>query len=570
MNHRLRAALLAPTALLVGCSSGSGAPPATPAATVAAAPEGGGSFAEAFSSASSAERFATSGPGEWVVADGVYQLRSGGGSVDGAPPADPPLSVAREQVDGATWRLEVEATPGSERAEWSVVFARTTARDYSYVHLDAQAGASGIYVVTGGRAVQVAPLEATATGGTTQSLELRRSGKRLKVYVGSGGDPSYVGGASLPAASAVQPGLGSWGGSVAFDNLVVTAEGATVPVTPDPPPSDVTPSGPPTSPTPVVIDGPGRAVGVGSSEELTAALADARPGDVITLADGVYTTKGLQAPLSVGGKRYVGTFVASTSGTETRPVVLRGSRDAVIDGKPGRDGTGTQYGLYLAGVRHWRVEGLTVANVAKGIVLDQTSHTVIRGVAVHDIGQEGIHLRAFSSDNLVQDNEVSRTGRGNDTYGEGIYVGSATSNWGTYSGGRPDASDRNQVLGNRVWETTAESLDIKEGTTGGVIRGNVLDGAHMTGSWADSWIDLKGNGWLVEGNRGTRALQDGFQVHEAVEGWGLDNVFRANTAVVDAEGYGFWIQQGLTGNVVSCDNVVEGARSGFATVGCAG
>lgn len=312
----------------------------------------------------------------------------------------------------------------------------------------------------------------------------------------------------------------------------------------------------------------GRQVAVSTSVALSAALATARPGDVITMADGTYTSKGLRATTAIGGKRYYGTFVGERSGTAQLPIVLQGSRAAVIDGAPGGDGTDTQYGVYLAGVAHWTLKGFTVTNVAKGIVLDKTTSSVIDGLDVHRTGQEAIHLRAFSTDNVVKNNLVRDTGVTDAAYGEGIYVGSAKSNWRTYSNGSPDACDRNLLLSNDIAGTRAENIDVKEGTTAGIIRGNRLDGASMTGSYADSWIDLKGNGWLVEGNTGTRALLDGFQVHVALKGWGSDNVFRSNSANVAGPGFGFWIQKDAARNQVACANTVVTAASGFANVPC--
>ena len=38
----------------------------------------------------------------------------------------------------------------------------------------------------------------------------------------------------------------------------------------------------------------------------------------------------------------------------------------------------------------------------------------------------------------------------------------------------PDRSDRNVVAGNTISDTTAESIDIKEGTTGGTVVGQHL------------------------------------------------------------------------------------------------
>ncbi len=323
----------------------------------------------------------------------------------------------------------------------------------------------------------------------------------------------------------------------------------------------------PIAPSPAAATA-GREVRVDTAAGLTRALGRARPGDVITVADGVYTTRGEQADLVVGEKRYYGTFVLEALGTTARPIVLRGSRRAVIDGDPGGDGTGTQYGLYLAGADHVRVLGLTVRNVSKGIVADRSDDVRLDRVRVHHTGQEGIHLRAFSRRGVVRRSVVHHTGVDNPTYGEGIYVGSAHSNWETYSDGRPDASDGARILGNRIRATGAESIDVKEGTRGGLIEGNAFDGRGMTGSWADSWIDVKGNGWRVLRNRGTHALEDGFQVHEALPGWGRHNRFRGNVAVVRGPGYGFWVQQDLRGNVVSCDNRVRAARSGFGNVRC--
>ena len=75
------------------------------------------------------------------------------------------------------------------------------------------------------------------------------------------------------------------------------------------------------------------------------------------------------------------------------------------------------------------------------------------------------------------------------------------SNWPQYSGGEPDRSDRNVVQHNTISATSSESIDIKEGTTGGLVIGNVMDGSGMTG--ADSLVDVKGNdgrvvNWAIE------------------------------------------------------------------------
>ena len=294
-------------------------------------------------------------------------------------------------------------------------------------------------------------------------------------------------------------------------------------------------------------------INVSSAAELTAALLSAQPGDVIQLADGVY----------------VGHFVAAVSGTAAAPITLQGSRLAVLDGNNVSSG----YVFHLNGVNYWHLVGFTVTNGQKGIMTDNANYNLIDDVRVYNIGYEAVHFRTFSSHNTIQNSEISDTGVTNTSYGEGVYLGSANSNWATYTGGLPDTSDYNQVLNNHIGpNVSAEAIDIKEGTTGGIISGNYFDAAGLSGAnSADSWVDVKGNDYLISGNTGVIALLDGFQTHIQVSGWGDRNVFRGNNADVQASGYGFKIQttgsQGTaSGNVVYDDNVVTNAASGVANI----
>jgi hypothetical protein len=286
---------------------------------------------------------------------------------------------------------------------------------------------------------------------------------------------------------------------------------------------------------------------VDDAHSLEAALAAAVPGTSIWLRDGVYE----------------GRFKATMSGTAERPISLCGSARAVIDGGGIKGG----YALHLDGVSYWRVVGFGVRNGQKGLMADRVQQVLIKGLTVEHIGDEAIHLRNFSSDNVVEGNTIRDTGLRRDQFGEGIYIGTAQSNWCTVTDCKPDASDRNVLRGNDISATTAESVDIKEGTTGGVLSGNTFDGGALSGSHADSWVDVKGNGWVIEGNVGRNAREDGFQTHEVVKGWGTDNTFRANTAEVNGSGWGFHFAP-ANGNKVSCDNKVTGAAKGLANVAC--
>jgi len=304
------------------------------------------------------------------------------------------------------------------------------------------------------------------------------------------------------------------------------------------------------TPTPA----PGTVVRVATASQLSAALSSAAPGHTIVLADGTYT----------------GRFALKRSGTATAPIRVTGGRNARLDGGSVSSG----YTLHLDKANYVRVDGITVTNSQKGIVLDQSTHSVLTNLDVYNTGSEAVLLRNYSSDNVVSNNEVHATGRVTPGYGEGIYVGLAVSNWASTgqsrTGGGPDTSDRNQIIDNHIHHTTAESIDIKEGSTGGLIARNRFDSTGMSGAnYADSWVDIAGNSYLVRDNTGVNpggALRDGFQTHVQAPGWAKNNVFQANSSAVSASGYAINIQTSGTGNVVRSTNTHTGAARGMTNI----
>ncbi len=290
---------------------------------------------------------------------------------------------------------------------------------------------------------------------------------------------------------------------------------------------------------------PGASVTVSDTKGLEDALAQATPGASIALQDGKYTGK----------------FVTEKSGTAEQPIWLCGGAGAVLDGDNPRGG----YVLHLKRAKHWRLVGFTVTNGQKGVMADTTVGSVVQGLTVHDVGDEAIHLRANSTDNVVLNNTIRKTGLRRDKFGEGVYIGSAVSNWCTVNDCQPDRSDRNVVKGNKMSETSSEAIDIKEGTTGGVVEGNTFDGSAIKG--ADSWVDVKGNNWLIKGNSGTKSPQDGFQSHQILKGWGDHNLFTGNVAAVDGPGLAFKLQPPES-NILACDNKMSGAGEGLSNISC--
>jgi hypothetical protein len=291
---------------------------------------------------------------------------------------------------------------------------------------------------------------------------------------------------------------------------------------------------------------PKATVRVATADELTAALAAARPGAVIALAAGTYQSN----------------FIATRSGTPKKPIYLCGPRTAILDAGSIKG----SYGLHLNGSSWWRVNGFTVRNAQKGVMMDGVTGVAVQGLLVDQIGDEAVHLRRNSTKNVVRGLSIGQTGLRKPKFGEGVYIGTAESNWCEITKCEQDHSDGNFVLDNTFTATSAEAVDIKEGTSSGVVAGNRFDGAGITG--ADSWVDVKGNGWLIYGNSGTRAPEDGYQVHEIVDGFGYRNMFSANVSSVDAGGFAIKVTKTRSGNVVQCNNRATGATEGLTNITC--
>lgn len=263
-----------------------------------------------------------------------------------------------------------------------------------------------------------------------------------------------------------------------------------------------------------LVAGTGETVQVSDAASLSAALAAAKPGQTIEMADGTYSGK----------------FEITTAGEEGNPITLRGSRNAVING----GGTGTGYDLHLVGASHWQLVGFSVTGLEKGVMADKTSGTVLSSLDIGNTGAEAVHFLNFSSDNTIQNSVIHDTGKTKPQFGEGVYFGTAKSNWGRYSGGQPDKSNNNRAIRNTFKSITAENIDAKEETTGGVIAGNMFDGSATSGkNFADSILDIKGENYQVAGNTTTGSspnLKNGFETHKISGATvsGCNNVFQDN------------------------------------------
>ncbi|MCY7404118.1 MAG: hypothetical protein LH475_05755, partial [Cryobacterium sp.] len=180
-------------------------------------------------------------------------------------------------------------------------------------------------------------------------------------------------------------------------------------------------------------------------------------------------------------------------------------------------------------------------------------------------------VRAFSTDNNVVGNTIKNTGKRDPFYGEGIYIGTSENNWCAQTNCQPDNSDRTLLMANNISLTGAQPIEVKEGTSNGIIRDNIIDGTNAM-PHAEEWVKVKGNDWSIYNNQGRNSTMHGFAVNGSVTGWGLRNTFFGNTAPVNAAGYGFFIHEqggkGASGTKVYCSNTVTAAGSGFSNQAC--
>ncbi|MEV0257150.1 sheath polysaccharide-degrading enzyme [Streptomyces sp. NPDC050732] len=282
---------------------------------------------------------------------------------------------------------------------------------------------------------------------------------------------------------------------------------------------------------------PARTIEVSTAAQLKAALTDASPGDTIHLADGTYS----------------GNFKTTVAASAGSRITLTGSAKAVL-----RAGGG--YGLHLNGAAYWTVKGITVTGGQKGIMIDSARGVVVDTVTVHGLDMEGAHFRKSSKDGVLRNSRIHDTGNDGRGMGEGVYVGTAN----TLS----DKSDNVQILGNTIGpDVGGEAIDLKEGTTGGKVSGNTFDGRGLTGNhYDDSWVDVKGNNYVIENNTGKNTLNNGYETHTQQSGWGCGTVFRGNKSTLSGAtgdrqlAINVTNQSGSCATTVYASNTVTGGR----------
>ncbi len=123
----------------------------------------------------------------------------------------------------------------------------------------------------------------------------------------------------------------------------------------------------------------------------------------------------------------------------------------------------------------------------RGILFDDVQSSYVCGVEVHGTGQEAIHMRSASSNNVVEGAYVHDTGQAAAGYGEAFYCGSAS--------GYPPASDDNTIKDSLLGPNIGSKyVNFQPGAAGNVVDSCEFDGTGAKGANAGySFVSLKGD-----------------------------------------------------------------------------
>jgi len=282
-------------------------------------------------------------------------------------------------------------------------------------------------------------------------------------------------------------------------------------------------------------------------ETVQKALEEAQPGDTVVLQPG----------------RYAQDIRTVRAGRPGAPIRLVGPPDAVIVGA-GR--------AYVVEIRHSHVvlsgfsvdgqvdPGESANDFRDKLVYAQGDHgdggltgVVIEHLSLRNARGECLRLKGDAVDNEIADNDISDCGLGHYRFdhpvksAEGIYIGTADDQ---IEGDRPDRSTGNRVLRNHIRDT-GECIDIKEGSSGTRVAGNVClrQKDPLSGG-----ISVRSNRNLIEGNLVDRSTGAGIRLGGDAEDQGIDNVVRHNQLQYNVEG-GLKIMR--TPQAEICGNVIR-------------
>lgn len=147
-------------------------------------------------------------------------------------------------------------------------------------------------------------------------------------------------------------------------------------------------------------------------------------------------------------------------GTASRPIIVRGFGDALLQGATITNG----YGLY---VQHdyWRFDNFSVTRAPATIYVINADYGVLSRMHTYNSGRAGFKFRRYSNFWEVVQCSASEAGVTAQEYGEGFYAGDDESNWEVIDGVKqPDTTGNIVFRDCYTTDTWSDGYDVKEGT----------------------------------------------------------------------------------------------------------
>lgn len=245
-----------------------------------------------------------------------------------------------------------------------------------------------------------------------------------------------------------------------------------------------------------------RYVRVNTTMDLIAALNSAQPGDLVELAPNTAFQPTVVDSNAPGGRWNV--TITGKIATADSPIVVCGASTAVIDGTDfwnvNTDTFGNVHGIAIVNSSYVQLVGFSIVKGGlTGVTISGTDHSVLDGLTITTVLSSAVRIRNVSTYNIVENCVISDTGHRDVGIGEGVYIGTTPNP--AVPPSMSDASNYNQVLNNQFSHVTAEMVDAKANTQGGIISGNYYDGTYLSGvNGAKTCISIKGGPYTITDN----------------------------------------------------------------------
>jgi Right handed beta helix region/Protein of unknown function (DUF1565) len=237
----------------------------------------------------------------------------------------------------------------------------------------------------------------------------------------------------------------------------------------------------------------------------------------------------------------------------------------VTSARPGRPGAPIRIvgrpGAHLVGPRgiargrlvqllhdHVTVESLELSGANILVWVRGASGVRLLGNQIHDAGGECVRLKDHAQGNLVAGNRIARCGRvrfnlaKGSKNGEGVYIGTAPEQ----AGGRPDRSDGNRVLRNRI-APSAECVEVKEAARRNRVEHNRCAGSDDPDG---AGFSSRGDRTVFRANISTRHAGAGIRLGGDRPTQGLHNAVVGNL-LADNAGYGLKLMRSPQGRIAA-------------------